>query len=360
MKTFSFLIHHVNMDSSERLRVISERDRGDEMTSIVDVARRAGVSQATVSRVIAGKAIVSTETREKVMQAVDELGYRPSSIGKALRVGRLDSIGLLVSDIEQVWYAVLAKALQNVLRNGGQDMLLFDLGHNEARLLQMLERALALRLQAVVLAISDTFDFERMKPTLASLKRAGIPVVSVGQRLDHLGVGSVVLEDFAAGMDAVAHLHARGRRRVAYLNRISQSAVGRRRYEGYLAGLQKVSIPVDEKLVWPTPLFRFEGGYKAVREAISAGVIFDAILAGTDELAIGAMSALAEQGLAVPAAVSVIGFGGFPVGSYVTPPLTTFSSNADEVAQHVADLVASANPARSVSVPRELLLRGSA
>ncbi|CAH1659765.1 MULTISPECIES: LacI family DNA-binding transcriptional regulator [unclassified Chelatococcus] len=328
------------------------------MVSIVDVARHARVSQATVSRVLSQKVFVTEETRQKVMSAIEELGYLPSSLGKALRTGYLDSVAFLVSDIEQGWYSALAKHLQRALQERGLDMLLFDLSHSEARLVQMLERSNSLRLRGVILATSDNFDFRSIQPITAQLKDGNIPVVSIGQKMDHLGISSVLHDEVDAGIQGVMHFVARGRTRIAYLNRISLSAAGRQRYDGYVAGLQKAGIPFDSSLLWESPLYRFEGGYAMVAQAVAAGVQFDAILAGTDELAIGALSAADDVGLNVPRDVAVMGFGGLDVGKYSRPKLTTLTGNPVAVAQEMVKMLFS-NAVSCVSFKRELIVRAT-
>ncbi|TKT78220.1 LacI family DNA-binding transcriptional regulator [Aquamicrobium sp. LC103] len=328
------------------------------MVSIVDVARHAGVSQATVSRVLGQKVFVTEETRTKVMSAVAELGYQPSSLGKALRAGYLDSIAFLVSDIEQGWYSALAKQMQGALQAQGLDMLLFDLGHSEARLTQMLQRASSLRLRGVVLATSDLFDLNVLQPIVSNLLASNIPVLSIGQRFDQLGISSILHDDVDAGVQAVAHFMSRKRRRIAYLNRISLSVAGRQRYEGYVAGLERAGLCFDEALVWGSPLYRFEGGYTTTLEALGNGVRFDAILAGTDELAIGAISAIHDFGLKVPHDVAVVGFGGLEIGRYVTPKLTTLSGNPAAVAEQITRMLFS-SAVSSASIRRELVVRGT-
>lgn len=222
----------------------------------------------------------------------------------------------------------------------------------------MLERALSLRLRAIVLSVTDAFNFASMEASISQLVRAEVPIIAVGQNLEAFGISSVTFDEFSAGTDAVRHLFERNCRRIAYLNRISESAVGRNRYEGYLSGLEKASLPVREDLVWFPPSFRFEGGYQAVKQVLSSGVEFDAILAGTDELAIGAISMLSEARLNIPEQVKVIGFGGLQVGQYSVPALTSLTSDAGQVAAKVSEMM-SHKGVSTISLRRNLVVRRS-
>lgn len=329
------------------------------VASIIDVARQAGVSPATVSRVMQGKVFVAPETRDRVLAAIEAIGYRPSSLGRALRVGHADSVALLVGDIEQGWYAALAKRLQVALARQGLDMLLFNLEHSASRLEHMLQRSNAVHVRAIVLASSDPFDFHSLRPELERLQRRDIRLFTTGQDLTALGITSVLHDDDRAGREAITHLVAQGRRRIAYLNRLAGSVAGQRRYQGYRAGLAEHGLPLDERLVWGNPRFRFDGGYHEVQTALARGDQFDAILAGTDELAVGAMAALADHKLRVPQDIAVIGFGNLELCQYVRPRLTTLSGEDEAISQSIVAHLGSTGT-RLVTHPRRLILRESA
>lgn len=328
------------------------------MVSIVDVARLAGVSQATVSRVIGGTVFVAEETRQKVTEAIAELGYHPNSVGRALRSGKGNTVAFVVSDLQQGWYSTLAKHLQSALAAIDVEVLLFDLGHSEDKLRSILASAGNMGLRGVALATSDVFHFDAVELEISRLRDRDISVISLGQRLDQYGIGSILHDDLSAARKAVAHLASRQRRRIAYLNRISLSVPGQQRYEGYLDGLRQEGLLFDPTLRWGSPMFRFEGGYRAVSEAIDRGIDFDAILAGTDELALGAMAAAQDAGRNVPNDLSIMGFSGLDWGQYTRPSLTTLGANAERVAFHyVHELERPSTPL--ITINRDLIVRGS-
>lgn len=328
------------------------------MPSIVEVAVRAGVSQATVSRVLGGKVYVAPETRQRVNLALKELDYKPNSLGKALRSGQTEAVALIVSDIEQGWYASLSKQLQSALSRANLDMLLFDLSHDETRLKHLLTRAVELRLKGVVLAASDKFDFPDLEPELDLLRRHSGTIISVGQPLDHFGICSIVHADKEAGTRAVQHLTGIGCKRILYLGRLSTSASGQSRLEGYLEGLRIAGIDVDPALVRESPHYRYKAGYSAVAELVENGVKFDAILAGTDEIALGALACCMDIGLSIPDDVAVIGFGGLDVGRYSRPSLTTLEGKPEQITQRVLEEILDPQGVSS-TVPRSLAVRQS-
>lgn len=329
------------------------------MVSVVDVARHAGVSQATVSRVLSGKIVVAEPTRQRVMAAVAALGYQPSLLGKALRSGQSDTVAFLVSDIEQSWYAALAKQLQNDLEAAGCNMLLFDLGHSQERLVQVLRQCQSLHVRGIVLSSTDPLDVTALQPEVENLHRRRIRLISTAQDLCSLGFASVLHDEEQAGAQAVGYLLARGRRRIAYLNRIQNSMMGQRRYQAYCNALRHHGVTLDPDLIWSNPQFRFEGGFATTLAALQRGLQFDAILAGTDELATGAIAAITDAGLRIPEDVAVLGIGGLTMSAYIRPALTTLSGEAAAISRHVVAQLGRTE-AEMVLVQRHLERRASA
>jgi DNA-binding LacI/PurR family transcriptional regulator len=306
------------------------------VVTVVDVAQRAGVSPTTVSRVLLRRDIVTAETRARVLAAVEALGYQPNPMAQGLRMGRGRSVALLVGDIEQSVYSALTKHVQAALEAIGLELLLFNLGHRQDRLRGLLERAAALRLRGICIASSDVIPIGELKPLIQGLADTGIPVISIGQRLDRHGVPSVVHDDAIAASRAVHHLVARGRAPIAYLGRIKRSAAGSERYRGYRLGLKRSGIALDRRLVWESEnRYRYEAGYEEMTNALKRGIVARAVFAASDELALGAMAAALDSKLRVPDDVAFIGVGGIGWGAHVRPSLTTLGGNPSAVGEHV-------------------------
>lgn len=325
---------------------------------MIDVARAAGVSPATVSRVLNGSNSVSIEMRERVLIAVKDLDFRPNQMAQGLRKGQANAVALLVGDIEQTHFSALTKQLQSALEVIGLDLVLFNLGHSESRLVEFLQRAPAMRLRGIVVALSDAIS-KKAGAMLAALVDAGMLIVSVGQNLNRFNVPSVVHEERAATARSVEFLIDQGRRRIAYVGRIKGSAVGTERFRGYRAALLDAGLPFREELVWDKA-FRYAAGYDAVIRALEARLKFDGLQAGSDEMAMGAIAGLTDRGLSVPGDVAVVGFGDVEMGSYLRPSLTTLSSNPAAAAGAVRgffELVDGGAPRRNLALLERALVR---
>jgi DNA-binding LacI/PurR family transcriptional regulator len=330
------------------------------MTTLLDVARHAGVSPATVSRVLNNHETVNRESRERVTASIASLAYTPNPMARGLRRGKSDTVALVVGDIAQTHFAELTMQVQCALEPKGIDLMLVNLGHRVDRLAALFGRAASMRLRGVVVALSDKLS-SSVKPELALLSRGGLRVVSVGQDLSGQGIPSIVHDERAAARQSVDYLLSNGHRRIAYVGRIRGSAIGAERCRGYRDALMAAGR-FDPALVWDEA-FRYGAGERAVHKAIDTGLRFTAIQAASDEIAIGAIAALKDRGRAVPEDVAVVGFGGLTMGAYTRPALTTISSHPEQAAMHVALLIDDRRGTRGaalVRLSRELIVRGSA
>lgn len=335
------------------------------MVSVLDVAERANVSSATVSRVLSGSPLVREETRVRVIAAAQALGYQPNSFARNLRTGRGSSVALVTGDIEHGIYPALAKHVQRELEIMGLNLVLFNLGHQEERLRHMLEQAAAMGLRGLFLASADIADMAELQPLLERARSKGVGILSVSQRLERDGIVSIVHDDRAGAEMAVAHLAARGRKAIAFLGRISSSAVGSERAIGYELALREAGIPFDPAFVWDVREgFRGEAGYRTTSAALVRGQRIDAIVAASDELASGAIAAVFDHGLSVPGDVAVTGFGGIGWAGYIRPALSTVSLDVAELARRarlwLQALEADEPHPSLVMIRPALVIRGSA
>jgi DNA-binding LacI/PurR family transcriptional regulator len=330
------------------------------LTTVLDVARHAGVSSATVSRVLNGSTTVSVDMRDRVHVAVKKLNFRLNPMAQGLRKGQANTVALIVGDIAQTHFSELTMQLQAALEEIGIDLLLFNIGHSADRLAEFLARAVSMRLRGVAIALSDTVR-KSAAPLFANLDANDVQVVSIGQDLTGYGIPSIVHDERAAAQRAVTYLLEKGHTHIAYTGRIKGSAVGTERYRGYRAALSKAGA-FREELVWDMS-YRYAAGRNAVLRAIDAGVAFTALQAGSDEIAMGAFAALCDRGLSVPGDVSIIGFGDVQMGAYLRPSLTTLSSHPDLAARHVCNIFRGNDRASTPGLTlleRTLVLRDSA
>lgn len=323
--------------AAPRRRRARQDPQGNAKPTVIDVARKAGVSSATVSRVLNGKATVTDEMRELVLGTVRQMGFRPNAMAQGLRKGQSNTFALLVGDIEQTHFSSLTSHVQATLEQAGVDLLLFNLGHSKSRLVEFLPRAVAMRLKGVIMALSDDVTKEIL-PHLDYLRENGLLVIAIGQNLNRYNVPSIVHDERLAARASVSYMLAQGRRRIAYVGRIKGSSVGTERFRGYRAALSQSPKLFDPELVWDVS-FRYAAGREAVAKALNSGVSFDGVQAGSDELAMGALAALHDHGRKVPKDVAVIGFGGLEMGAYTRPSLTSISSHHDLAAEHLREVL---------------------
>jgi len=331
------------------------------MPTVLDVARQARVSSATVSRVLNGHTSVDPAMRERVESAVATLAYRPNPLAQGLRKRQSKTVALLVGDIGQRHLAELTMRIQVALEAQGLDLLLVNLGHSPARLASSLERAARLRLRAVVLTLSDVVPASVVSH-LQALQEQDVHLVCVGQDLTRWGVDSIVHEERAAAHRSVSYLIDQGQRRIAYVGRIKGSAIGTQRFQGYRAALRRARL-FDPALVWDRA-FRFAAGRDAVLQALDQELHFTALQAGSDEMAAGALSGLQDRGLRVPQDVAVVGFGDVEMGAFLRPALTTVSTHPDLAARRLSEWLTTpslpGSTARMDLLERHLVIRDSA
>lgn len=332
------------------------------MTTVLDVAKRAGVSPATVSRVLSEKSVVAPATKERVLRAVSELGYEPNLFAQGLRSGKNNTVAFAIGDIEQYVYLQLSQHMQNALEAVGRDLLLFNLGHRGDRFEAILNRARALRLSGLVLATSDPIDTSVIERFRAEVEFSACPIIVVGQDATDAGIPSVWHDDDESAFAAATYLLRQGCRKVGYVGRIEGSAVGTWRYEGYRRALEEWGAELVPDRVFDCA-YRYPAGYASGQKIAARRDEFDAVLCGSDEMALGVMAAASDAGISVPEELSIVGFGDIEWASFVRPGLSTLSTNYRGLAARAAEVIvaseAATTPVLEHRLGRELMIRGS-
>lgn len=323
---------------------------------VADVAREAGVSAATVSRILNGEGSFAEATQDRVRAAAERIGFVPDHAARSLRRGRGDSVALLVGDIEQRVYAALARHMQGAVEAVGLDLLVHDLAHDEARLRRFLRLAAGRRLHGIVLATSDELPSDCLA-MMTGLAQQGVQVVMLRQPLLMDGVASVVQQEAEAARAATGYLLSLGGR-VAFLGRIAGSVLTEQRCLGYRQALLAAGIEPDPAWIWDRS-FRYQAGHTAISDALQRGLRPRGILAASDELALGAMAALQDAGLRIPADVAVIGFGNADWCPYVRPALSSVSEDPAALAACVQDLLRTGRAEGVIELPRHIIHRQS-
>lgn len=297
------------------------------MPRIDDVARLAGVSTATVSRALRGLPTVSEATRSRVLEAAAQLGYIASPSASRLAGGKTRSVAVVVPRITRWFFATVVEAAEDAFHQAGYDLLLYNLGGSEHERQRLLHTAaLYKRVDAVMLVATPLLadDFA----SVTGLKLPGV-TVSSGTRVP--GWPSIRIDDVAAARTATEHLVRLGHRRIAHISGdpadelAFTTHIDRRR--GWCEALQAAGIEPDPLLDVEAE-FTVAGGGRAVAELLRRGAPPTAVFAACDEMAMGAMAALRQAGLRVPADVSVIGIDDHDLAGVVG--LTTVAQPAAE------------------------------
>lgn len=324
------------------------------MATIQDVATMAGVSTATVSRVLSGYAHVSPSVRDRVTGAVEKLGYEPNYAAKSLRTLKTSRLIVTVPDITNIFFANIIRGAEEAAHAAGYAVLLGDTGTNtdsEEAYAGMLKRREADGL---------IFLGEALPQALAGLvERPGAPIVNGCEFSEDLTVSSVHIDNRAAAAEAMDHLYGLGHRRVAVITGAVDRPISRQRLEGVYACAERHGAEVQVF----TGDFSVESGVAATVKALK-GARPTAFFCFSDEMAIGALSALRQAGLRCPEDVSVVGFDDIHMAPYTWPALTTVRQPMHEIGQQTVELLIDIIEGRvtervNLTLPHQLVVRDS-
>jgi len=294
------------------------------------VAREAGVSPSTVSRILNGTAVVRDAKVKAVESAIAKLKFMPNPVARSLAGGRSMSVGVVIQAIESPFYsATLAKLEAGLFRAGYS--VLFVSGHwradDERR---CIEHLLSRRVDGIVLMTSCLPDQE-----LLELARR-TPLVLTGRHVTGKGIYLLDVDNTPGARLATDYLIGQGHQKIAFISGPDDHPDARQRLAGYKAALAARKIEFNPKLVAPGN-YSDSGGYAAIERLLDAGARFTAVFAANDQSACGAMLALHRRGLGVPKDISVVGFDDLPSSSFTIPPLTTVHRSINEVGTDAAE-----------------------
>lgn len=328
--------------------------------TLADIARELGVSKMTVSRAINNNALISPETRRRVLEVALRMNYQPNQHARALATSRSYLIGVVVPDLMNLYFAEVARAIESVARPAGFQLLICSTDEDPTREIGevevLLQRTDGLIISSV-LAPTDTGAYRKMM-------RDGAKIVLVDRTMRNLRCPVVATDNVEVGRVATEHLIRLGHVRIGHLSG-DASSVSTDRLEGYKRALGENGLRFDRSLIRPCGLLESEG-YLAMRKWLAKGDIPEAIFAVNDPAAIGGMKALEEAGLEIGKDVAIVGAGNIHYGDMLRVPLTTVSWSRAEMGQQAARLLlramageASPAKARDVSLPPELIVRDS-
>ncbi|MCZ8511080.1 LacI family DNA-binding transcriptional regulator [Paenibacillus filicis] len=301
--------------------------------TIYDIAREAGVSIATVSQVINGKGKISEERRSEIMQIIERLNYQPSVIAAALTGKKTYTLGLLVPDISNPFFAEIARAVEDQGHQLGYSVMICSTDNKDERV----ERYLSLLQQKSVDGIIIGTGIEN-KEMLKPLLERDIPIALIAREMPSLDVNTVVVDDFIGGALAARHLTGLGHARLAVLAEEARVSSSRERVRGFMQTLEEAGLNREDVIVRHCDYVVEDGKRKAL-ELLSTSGRPTAIFCCNDLLAIGALQAAKELELRVPEDLSVIGFDDTILASVTDPPLTTVAQPIGSMGNKVVDLL---------------------
>jgi LacI family transcriptional regulator len=326
--------------------------------TIADVARQAGVSKTTVSRVLNGKGELDEATAARVRRVIEELGYVPSARAVGLARGRSRVIGMLVPSLTWPWMGEVLQGAVDVVESDGYGLLLFTCNRGDESMRQFASQVSAKAFDGLlVIEPEGTLDY------IAGLHARGLPVVMIDDRGTQPLFPSVGTTNRAGGEAAGAHLLDLGRHRPLVVTGVNRFGCTRERLDGFAEAYADAGRPLDPALVVEGD-FTFDCGQQAVKRMIEAGVEFDAVFAHNDLSAAGAMQAVREAGRRVPEDVAVVGFDDLPLAATTQPPLTSVRQPLREMGEAAARMLlahfdGAALPPSPTVIPTTFTVRGS-
>jgi LacI family transcriptional regulator len=331
---------------------------GGTRATIKDVARAAGVSVATVSRVLNASGAVAGETRDRIRRIAEELRFIPNDAARSLSTRRTGMLGVLLPDLHGEFFSEVIRGLDQAAQASGFHLILSS-SHTVRDNVEAALRAMRGRVDGLVV-LSPYVDVA----VLAANLHDSVPAVLVNAPVEPEGFDALRVDNFGGAREMVMHLGSHGHRRIAMLCGPDGNFDAAERLRGYRAALAEMEIAPEAALELPGD-WADEAGYRAAALLLAADPRPTAVFAANDSMAIGLISALRGAGVSVPAEVAVSGFDDIPISRYLTPPLSSVRVSISELGARAMELLVRAveegnRHARTrVVVPTSLVLRAS-
>jgi len=305
----------------------------------VDVAKRAGVSRATVSYVLNGKvsklSSIPEETRQRVLDAIDELGYEPDARAQALRSGNTNTIALIIPDLRNPHFCEYATGVEEAARAAGHHLLISSTTLNDEYAVDIFKDLAQRRFDGLIIASSFILESTEAQSTLTRIQKRGLPVVEMNELY---GIDSVSASYRETTKEVVSYLLSLGHRRIGFVYGVGAHEAGIDRLEPYKESLSAADIPVENSLIiecGPT----IEDGYRAALKLLNLESRPTAIIAINDLLAISTLRAAGDLSLRVPDDLSIVGYDDIPMSNYLVPRLTTVTKDAHTLGMQAFELL---------------------
>lgn len=328
--------------------------------TIKDIARYLSISVSTVSRALVNDKNIRRETKEKVLEAAKELGYKPNPVATNLKFGHTNTVGVIVPEMVTPFASRVVNGIQEVLYSSGIKVIIAESGEDpekEKENLQLMERFMV---DGIIISLCS---YKKNREEYLRLQQAEMPMVFYDRIPYGLDVSQVIVDDYAKAFFLVERLVRSGRKRIVHIQGPDDVYNSIERARGYKDALARFNIFPNEEMLVKTGL-TFEDGKNAADRLVEKNISFDAVFAFTDTLAIGAMNRLRELGKKIPEEIAVASFSGTELSTIVYPELTTVEPPLLQMGRTAAELILEkiripSSPNRSVVLNAEIRMRAS-
>ncbi len=292
-----------------------------------DIAKIAGVSSATVSRVINGMSSVRPATAERVQRVIDELKFIPNGSATTLKYGRSSTYGLIIPDITNPFFPEFIQSFEGILADTNYNMLVATTESQSLRMQKTIHRMLVSQVEGIALLASEieTVPIEAMTNNR-------VPLVTLDRRVVGKGLSDVCVDSTSGMREAVRHLYELGHRKIGYIGGSAGPTISDHRLHSFLLAMKRVDLAPETQFL-RVGNYRISGGEVAMAELLKLTDRPTAIIAANDLTAIGALRVIHQQGLSVPEDLSIVGFDDIELSDIVYPPLTTLRLSRHELAR---------------------------
>ena len=319
--------------------------------SIKDVARRAGVSVTSVSRVLNGEKYISEKLLAKVNQAIAELNYTPSHIARSLKKQKTDMIGVIVPDITNHFCSTILSSIEKTASEHGYSLMICNIAEDLDKEYTYLQSFQEMRVDGILI-MHQKVD-ERIVSLMESMT---IPTLFACVKSPLPSKRSVLIDDYQAAFDATVYLIGCGHRQIAFLGGdLRDITAGDARYRGYVAAMQAYGLEVDPRYVRFGD-YKMESGRMLMSELLQLQELPTVVFAASDDMAVGALNVALDHGLRIPEDISIVGFDGSRIAEVVRPALTTIQQPMEELGRISLESLHALIERQDSSVPTDLIL----
>ena len=327
---------------------------------IKDVAKQAGVSVTTVSRVLNGEKYVKDDLKDRVRHAIDALGYTPSHIARSLVRKKTNLIGVIIPDVTSSFYSTILSNIEQTASNNEYNLLVCNIIEDNDKELKYLNVFKEMRVDGIIIMHEKLDDALR-----DMINKLDIPIIFSSVKPVDQKFTSVIIDDYAASYDATQYLIELGHERIGFIGGDMRDVTsGQNRYIGFCHALADSFVPLVDKYVrfgdYKTP-----SGYELIQELLAIEPRPTAVFAVSDDMAVGAMNGIRDQGLSVPEDISIIGFDGSQLTELVRPRLTSMEQPIQEMGKVTVEVLIemimnqNTSPRPDVILKHQLVVRDS-